>query len=289
MRKRKIVKAFSALVCFSILTMTFSTYVYADEQADEQEDEISKELLPTSFWYNLVKVKEAVQLNVLTFKETSKATVLEDFTDQRVDEMSYAESVEDYEALDLVVERYESQKTDALEYAESAADDPVMNQIKENTLEQQQTMTQMQLRLEEGQEVQKNIVEVQNNVAEWVVDTVEAVQGEESSAEFDEQLIVVWMDPNADDLGNLPPLPDTVDAGNWVYAPGTEGRGEGGVVIEYSVAVDEADDEVDGNVIIEENLGGGTGGGEDGNVVIDEGTGGTGQDSDQGAGNVVDD
>ena len=95
MKKSKILKAFSIFVGFWILTMMLSTYVHADEQVNEEQGEISKELLPTSFWFNFVKIKEAVQLNVLTFEDTSKATLLEDFTDQRVDEMEYADSVED--------------------------------------------------------------------------------------------------------------------------------------------------------------------------------------------------
>jgi len=274
MRKRTAVKVLSVLVCVTVMTGLFSPHVYADELVDVQQDQVSVEILPSSFWYNFVKIKESIQLDLLTFKKTSKAVLLEKFVEQRMDEMKYAESIGDYDALDSVVERYNSQKTNVLKYAESAADDSVMKQVKENTLKQQQTMTQMQLRLEDGGEVQKNIVQVQNSIAKQTKEVLGVVLGDSSSVEFNDQVHVVWMDPNADDLGNLPPLPDTIVVDEWEYAPGTEGRNEAGVVVEYSVAVDNvmdvkkvvvvSDDDVDGgngsdngegqNVVVEENL-----------------------------------
>lgn len=263
MNYKILVKSLFIFLCLFTLSFTFTSPSVAEDVTVAQETEVTKEILPTSFWYNFVKIKEAIQLNLLTFKDESKASLLEKFADQRIDEMKYAESIEDYDSLDLIVERYDTQKTNALEYAQNANDEALMNQVKENALVQQQTMTQMQLRLDNEEDLQENIVRVQNAIAVQTKDAIGSVLGEAVSNEFNEQVRVVWMDPNVDEFGNLPPLPDNM--GNWEYAPGTSGRNDAGVVIEYSIGVDqgsgknvvETDKSVDNgdgnNVIVIEN------------------------------------
>ena len=51
---------------------------------------------------------------------------------------------------------------------------------------------------------------------------------------MDMQTHFVWLDPNIDASGNLPPLPDELD--KWEYAPGTEGRDGTGRVVETTLS-----------------------------------------------------
>ncbi|MBU0708479.1 hypothetical protein KJ596_01860 [Patescibacteria group bacterium] len=191
--------------------------------------EVQKQLLPTSPFYTLVKVKESIQ-QFLTFRQSSKATLLEGFADQRVEEMNYASSIDDHNALDLSLDRYQKQKTQAIEYAEGTSDSVVVDKIKEGTLNQQKEMTKMQLQVEGSAGVQQRIVEVQKEVAVEVKKTVQIVQGTEKAIELDEKTHYIWLDPNVDASGNLPPLPDELI--KWEYAPGTEGRDTNNRIIE---------------------------------------------------------
>ncbi len=196
-------------------------------------EEVQKQLLPTSPLYLLVKVKEYVQ-QFLTFNQAAKAQLLENFAEQRVREMEYASSLDNNKALDLSLDRYQTQKTQALGYVKGASDSKVVDQIKEGTLEQQKVMTKTQMEVEGSEDVQQRIVEVQKEVAGELKKTVEIVQGTEEAAEVDEKTRYVWLDPNADASGKLPPLPDEIK--EWEYAPGTEGRDETGKVVEITYA-----------------------------------------------------
>ena len=196
-------------------------------------EEAPKQILPTSPLYLLVKVKESIQ-QFLTFSQPSKAQLLEGFTEQRLREMEYANFSDDNDALDASLNRYQAQKTQALGYVKGAGDSKVMNQIRERTIEQQRTMTKMQLEVKGSEGVQQRIVEVQKGVAEETKTAVGAVLGADEAAETDDQTRYIWLDPNADASGKLPPLPD--ELGKWEYAPGTEGRDEAGRVVEFTMA-----------------------------------------------------
>lgn len=195
--------------------------------------EVQKQLLPTSPFYLLIKVKESVQ-QLLTFNQTSKVQLLENFAQQRVREMEYASFVNNNDALDISLNRYQTQKTQVLGQVKGISNTKVVEEIKENTLEQQQTMTKMQLQVETSKDVQQRIVEVQKEVAVEVKKTVEIIQGSEEAAEIDNKIHYVWLDPNADAGGKLPPLPDEIK--EWEYAPGTEGRDESGRMVEITYA-----------------------------------------------------
>lgn len=227
---------FVILLTFALLISCVVAPAYAAE-------EVQKQILPTSPLYLLVKVKESVQ-QLLTFNQTSKAQLLENFAEQRVREMEYASSVNDDDALDVSLDRYQAQKKQVLGYVKGASDTKVVEQVKEKTVEQQQTMTEMQLKIEGSPGVQQRIVEVQKEIANEVKNTVEVVQGTEEAAEIENKLHYVWLDPNADASGKLPPLPDEI--GKWEYAPGTEGRDESGRVVEFTVATGTETVEVSG-------------------------------------------
>ena len=197
-------------------------------------EEIPKQLLPTSPFYFLVKIKESVQ-QFLTFNPASKAQLLEGFAEQRIREMEYAEFSDDDDALGASLDRYQAQKTQALGYVKGASDSKAMNQIRERTIEQQRTMTKMQLEVEGSEGVQRHIVEVQREIAEETKRTVEIVQSVEEAVEIDNKIHYVWLDPNADASGKLPPLPDEIIK-EWEYAPGTEGRDDSGRVVEITHA-----------------------------------------------------
>ncbi|MBU1110409.1 hypothetical protein KKB83_02240 [Patescibacteria group bacterium] len=214
--------------------------------------EVQKQLLPTSPFYTLVKVKESIQ-QFLTFRQSSKATLLEGFADQRVEEMNYASSIDDHNALDLSLDRYQQQKTQAIEYAEGTSDSVVVDKIKEGTLNQQKEMTKMQLQVEGSEGVQQRIVEVQKEVAVEVKKTVQIVQGSEKAIELDEKTHYIWLDPNVDASGNLPPLPDELI--KWEYAPGTEGRDSDNRVIETILTPEiKETNAVDGATVVDNKI-----------------------------------
>ncbi len=197
-------------------------------------EEVQKQLLPTSPVYLLVKIKESVQ-QFLTFNQSSKAELLEGFAEQRIKEMEYANFSDDDTALGTSLDRYQAQKTQALGYVLGASDSQVMNQIRERTVEQQRIMTRLQLRTETTERVQQRIVEVQKDVAGETRRVVETVLGVDEAAEMDNDVHYVWLDPNADASGNLPPLPDEIIK-EWEYAPGTKGRDDTGKVVEITYA-----------------------------------------------------
>ena len=218
------------LLVLVLLSPCLATSAFAAE-------EVQKQILPTSPLYLLVKIKESVQ-QFLTFNQSSKAELLEDFAEQRIEEMEYADFTDDGPALGASLDRYQAQKTRALGYAEGIGDADqvrVMNQIRERFVEQQRTMTQLQLRTEAAERVQQRIVEVQKGVAEETKAAVGGVLGADEAAEMDNDLHYVWLDPNADVDGNLPPLPDEIIE-EWEYAPGTEGRDDTGKVVEITYA-----------------------------------------------------
>lgn len=222
-------KTFKTIFASLVLTLV----ILGTCQVTKAEEVIKEQTLPTSSLYLWVKTKEFVQLNLFTWKKSSKTELLADFTDQRIAEMNYAQSVNDTDAIDLSLSRYEWQKTKELQYTQNSNDDAIMTQIKERTLEQQREMTKLQLSLENNDEVQQNMVEVQKNVANQIKETVRVVEGEEGAAQVELQTRYIWIDPNADTSGNLPPLPD--NAGNWEYAPGTSGRDTTGKVVEIQI------------------------------------------------------
>ncbi|MFH1896190.1 MAG: DUF5667 domain-containing protein [bacterium] len=190
-------------------------------------------LLPTSPLYVFVKIKESVQ-QLFTFDQDSKTALLEEFSQQRIDEMSYAASENDTTALNLSLERYQSQKTKALGYVKGASDTRIAQQVRETALEQQRVMTRLQLQVGGTGNIQQNIVRVQKEVAVETKNTIGAVLGAETAQETENNTRYVWLDPNADTNGNLPPLPDEI--AKWEYAPGTQGRDEVGRVVEYTMA-----------------------------------------------------
>lgn len=221
-------KKFLALTLLALVLSSFS--VAAPALAAE---DVETQLLPTSPLYLLVKVKEAVQ-QFLTFDQSAKAELLDEFTEQRIKEMDYASFSGDDDALELSLDRYQMQKTRALEHAEEANDSVVVDQIRERTLEQQRTMTHMQLTIEDSEGVQRHIVKTQMEIAEETERVVAVVISIDEAVKVVNDTRYIWLDPNADASGNLPPLPDEMV--EWEYAPGTEGRDEAGRVVEITFA-----------------------------------------------------
>lgn len=209
------------VVAVAVFCLLFSGgIVLAQTQSDPE-----KLAIPTSRSYWLVKSKEWVKTNLLTFKKASKAKIYNGYTDRRLSEVQYAASVKDNTAANISLNRFKAQKEKALMLAEKAGDDNVLNIIKNQTLEQQRAMTELQLGLDSDKELQENIVKVQKTVATQSKNVIEVVEGKNEAVTYDQQTWVVWRDPNADVNGNLPALPDTLE-----YAPGTSAGGTGGTV-----------------------------------------------------------
>jgi len=216
------------ILALTLFTSVLVTPVFAAE-------EVQKQILPTSPLYFLVKAKESVQ-QFLTFNQNSKAQLLENFAAQRIKEVEYANFTGDEKALTALLDRYQTQKTQVLGYVKGVSDSKLVEVVKEGTVAQQQTLTQMQLQIEGSPGVAQRVVEVQKEIAGEVKNTVEVIEGTEEAAEIENKLHYVWLDPNADASGKLPPLPDEI--GKWEYAPGTEGRDEKGRVVEFTVTTE---------------------------------------------------
>ncbi|EKD57027.1 MAG: hypothetical protein ACD_58C00021G0005 [uncultured bacterium] len=217
------------LIFVTALMLIFNVFgpVKAEEtvQTPSTQVTVEKVLLPDSGLYVWVKTKEFVRLNILTYQDGSKAKVLESFTETRVKEMNYADYIKNDNALDKSLNRYQSQKEKALNYAEKSDKDEIINEIKDQTVEQQKQMTKIQIDTDNAN-LQNNIVVVQKNIANKVINTVEITQGKDKATEIENQINYVWVDPNADENGNLLKLPD-----KWEYAPGTQGRDSAGKLI----------------------------------------------------------
>lgn len=185
--------------------------------------------LPSSSVFTWIKIKEWTKINLFTFKKTSKAGIYNGYSDRRISEMEYALEKDDEISIDRSLERFETQKQKALEYAKNANDKAVMQRIRERTLEQQRTMTKLQLQLSNNSELQQNVVRVQKQIANQTNESVEVVEGTEAAVKVETQTWVVWRDPSADIDGNLPKIEDTAEL---EYAPGTTAGGTGGRVYE---------------------------------------------------------
>jgi len=192
-------------------------------------DSVEPITLPTSGVFTWVKVKEWVKINLLTFKGTSKAGIYNGYSDRRISEMEYALEQDDEISIDRSLERFEAQKQKALEYAKNADDKAIMERIRKRTLEQQRTMTKLQLQLSNNGDLQQNVVRVQKQIANQTRESVEIVEGTESAVKVETQTWVIWRDPNADINGNLPKIENTAEL---EYAPGTSPGGTGGRVYE---------------------------------------------------------
>jgi hypothetical protein len=222
--------------------------------------------LPTSNVYTWVKVKEFVRLNVITFKKASKIKVLESFSATRIAELQAAVTRSDNEAIDPALTRYSNQKTKALQLAQKLSDEALLNQVRERTLEQQRTMTELQVALEGQGDVQQNIVRTQKEVADQVINTVRVVVGEAGANEVVESTKEVWYAPGTS--GVAPPAGWTYEGGaKNTYAPGTSAGGTGGTVIEggsqYAPGTTSGgtSSNTTSNTVIEGNAGSNTSGG----------------------------
>lgn len=211
---------------FAAATMICCSFLFGVVFATDSVEPIT---LPTSSVFTWVKVKEWVKINLFTFKGTSKAGIYNGYSDRRISEMEYALEQDDEISIDRSLERFETQKQKALEYAKNAKDKGVMQRIRERTLEQQRTMTKLQLQLSNNGDLQQNVVRVQKQIAIDTKGSVEIVEGTEAAVKVETQTWVVWRDPNADVNGNLPKIENTAEL---EYAPGTIPGGTGGRVYE---------------------------------------------------------
>jgi len=141
--------------------------------------------------------------------------------------MEYAESIGRDNSVLQSLKRYETQKRTAFELLEQSGNQNALNAVKERTLEQQRSMTALQLRIENNGDLQQNVVRVQKQVVEQTMNVVNVFEGQSEAAEIERKTWVIWRDPSADVNGNLPTLPDKLE-----YAPGSAPGGTGGWVYE---------------------------------------------------------
>ena len=272
------------IICIAAICCCFAF------SAARAADSIEKITLPSSNVYTWVKAKEWTKINLLTFSKARKARLYNGYSDRRVSEMKYAKSIGDIESITKSLSRFQTQKQKALELAEKANDKTIMEGIREKTIEQQRTMTELQLQMDDSTDLQKEVVNTQKQVATRTVETVKVVEGDDQATTVDKQIWTVWRDPNADVNGKLPELPAKLE-----YAPGTAPGGTGGWVYEGgskqvwapgTSGGGTATNQQSGNVV-EGGQGGTASGGQSGNVV-EGGQGGTASGTTSGSsGNTV--
>ena len=214
------------LIKFAATSIICCSFLFGVAFATDSVEPIT---LPTSSVFTWVKVKEWVKINLFTFKGTSKASIYNGYSDRRISEMEYALEQNDEISINRSLERFEIQKQKALEYAKNADEKGVMQRIRERTLEQQRTMTKLQLQLSSNGDLQQNVVRVQKQIANDTKESVETVEGTEEAVKVETQTWVVWRDPNADVDGNLPKIENSAEL---EYAPGTSPGETGGRVYE---------------------------------------------------------
>jgi len=207
-------KKISSIVLSLVFALTLSGTALATDSALEIT-------LPNSSAYTLIRAKEWIKLNLLTYRATSKASLYNGYSDRRISEMNYAASLNDTASLEKSLNRYEIQKERAIRFAQRAKNIDVLNGIKQMTLTQQRTMTTLQTNLNNAGDLANNIVRVQKEVAVMTKEVVENVEGKDEANTMDKQTWIIWSDPIADVDGELPDVPATLE-----YAAGT---GPGGV------------------------------------------------------------
>lgn len=195
--------------------------------AENSTDSVAPTTLPSSNKYLWTRAKEWMNTYLFTYKKSSKAKTLDRYANERVNEMQYALSQNDNSSLDKSLDRYSSQKSKALEYAKSAKDQLIIDQVKEETLEQQKIMTEVQLQLDNSVELQNRVVEVQKDIADKIVNTIIVVQGDQAGTVVAGEIKNVWYA-----AGTTAGSAASAPAG-WTYAPGTSGSsGAGGTKVE---------------------------------------------------------
>jgi hypothetical protein len=189
-----------------------------------------KVTIPGSAGYTVIKAKEFINSNLMTYKKTSKAKLIDHYCDRRVDELSYAQSVSRSVAFDTSLNRYEDQKTKALNLAKQAEDESVINKINQNTLKQEKQMTALQL-MEQDLARKERIVDVQKTVANESRSATTVVSGEVQGVKIEKEINNVWYaegtGPGDGGSGEAP--------AGWTYEAGTgPNKVEGGTTGEGS-------------------------------------------------------
>ena len=160
----------------------------------------------------IVKIQEGIEY-FFAFKIQDKVTVLEKHAEKRlVMAQNYAEGGKQ-EKVGSTLQDYLEIKDRQNELLDKTDSGEVLGEVAERTLDQQKTMEQIKLRVDE--DGKKEIIQIQERVVNQVAQRIVVVDGPEGKNEFFQEVKHVW-------------APGTGPGGTQ-YAPGTSAGGGGGV------------------------------------------------------------
>lgn len=165
----------------------------------------------------LLKIKDNLQY-FFTFGVDNKITLLDKQAEAKLNlAQDYAADGKQVEVKNSV-QNYLQVKQKQGDLLDQADDDNSLNQVRQRTLEQQQTMEQLKLQV--GEDIKPEIVQAQEQVVNQVAQHVVVANGVEGRDEFFQQVEHVW-------------APGTGPGGEsgTQYAPGTSAGGSAGVVV----------------------------------------------------------
>lgn len=170
----------------------------------------------------VVKIQEGIEY-FFAFKIKDKVTVLEKHAEKRlVMAQNYAEGGKQ-EKVGSTLQDYLEIKDRQNELLDKTDSGEVLGEVAERTLDQQKTMEQIKLRVDE--DGKKEIIQIQEQVVNQVAQRIVVVDGPEGKNEFFQEVKHVWA-PGTGPGGTAGVV---IEGGGSQYAPGTSAGGGGGV------------------------------------------------------------
>ena len=174
----------------------------------------------------ITKIQEGIEY-FIAFKDENKVRVLEKQAEKR---LTYAQGYADEgneQKVQSLVQNYLQIKEKQNELLGKIDDGEVLGAVEERTIEQQRTMEQIKLKIDN--DGKQNVIQVQERVVNQVAKRVIDVNGTEGTTEFLNEVAHVWA-PGTGPGGEAGVV--YAGGGKLIYAPGTGPGGQSGVVIE---------------------------------------------------------
>jgi len=170
----------------------------------------------------IVKIQERIEY-FFAFKVENKVVVLEKHAEKRlVTAQGYAEEGNN-EKVQNLLQSYLQIKDRQNELLDKTDSGEVLGEVAERTLDQQKTMEQIKLRVDE--DGKKEIIQIQEQVVNQVAQRIVVMDGPEGKNEFFQEVKHVWA-PGTGPGGTAGVV---IEGGGSQYAPGTSAGGGGGV------------------------------------------------------------
>jgi O6-methylguanine-DNA--protein-cysteine methyltransferase len=242
------------LVCiFAILTFIFP----ASAKAFDLQD------ITTAGSTLLVRIQENVEY-FFAFKTEQKIAVLEKQAEKRLDKAQQLADQDQTEGVQNQIEDYLQIKERQDNLLADETSDDVLNQVRQRTIDQQQTMEQIKGKI--GDEQKRVVVQAQEQVVNQVAQRVIDKDGSNGATEFFQEVEHVWA-PGTGPGGESGVV---IEGGKMQFAPGTSAGGPSGVDVQNVVIEGgggSGETKVEGG---QPGLAPGTSSGGNGSVVVEE-------------------